>query len=122
MVIGDDEMGTGSGRHSFLAKGLRQTRIALSLAGPSCASTQSYHISKQLTGAVVRCNTKGSSALIQRKHKASVDEKRKGQKSYWGGFHSDVTLTPEPALNPAKIGARASLASMLSGSEPKCLP
>jgi hypothetical protein len=42
----------------------------------------------------------------------------KGQKSYWGGFHWDVTVNLEPALNPAKIGVRASFASMLSGSEP----
>src|SRR5260370_18307877 len=101
---------------------MRTAWAALSPGGESYASAQCYHISKQLTRAVVRCNIGHSSALIHRNQKASVDQKRKGQKSYWDGFHSDVTLTPEPALNPAKIGARASFASMLSGSEPRCLP
>src|SRR5882724_10936138 len=39
----------------------------------------------------------------------------KGQKSYWGRFHRNVTVTGRPALNPTKIGARASFASMFLG-------
>ena len=41
--------------------------IALSPDGPWHASAQSYHISKQLTRPLVRCNTERIPALIQHK-------------------------------------------------------
>jgi hypothetical protein len=40
-----------------------------------------------------------------------------GQKSYWGPFHEDVTLTGTSWLNPAKSGVGGELHQMISGSE-----
>jgi hypothetical protein len=44
-----------------------------------------------------------------------------GQKSYWDGFHRDVTLNREPIRKLAKSGAWGrALHSTISGSDQKC--